>query len=381
MKIKKTTQLLTIPLLIIPRVATTLLLALVVASVVTLATASESLAQQRNVWASGGSKGVWAVIRNGISEAGFKSNLRVRYQTGVGAEASLRLLDKIDDSSPNAVKQSAQVPSGMLLAAEPYYLRALIEQKAQTSNIPMILLGADTGSKSQPKNVLAIVGIDAFATGKRAAQYAMGQAKLRNLLAAESPSLCLRTRSDDPARARICRGIAAGLQKPVAMLNIAPKVKGAKGAKGAKGKQHNTRAGSDKPLNIKLLQNYLKKNPRTPLLWLDDGAFTQELLEESELALQESSQESLPAPLVVFGLDVSQKNIIEKNPQRIAFVIDLKPFQQGQLAMKILRDYLRVANRQVAANSGEKTQIHSLTPRMLDSEAIGKILPAIGRTR
>ena len=371
MKIKKTTQLLTTPLLIIPRVATTLSLALIVASVVTLATASESLAQQRNVWASGGSKGVWAIIRNGISEAGFKSNLRVRYLAGGGAEASLRLLDKIDDNSPSAVKQSAQAPAGMLLAAEPYYLRALIEQKAQTSNIPMILLGADTGSESQPKNVLAIVGIDAFATGKRAAQYAMGQAKLRNLLATESPSLCLRTRSDDPARARICRGIAAGLQKPVAMLNIAPKVKG------AKGKQHNTRAGSDKPLNIKLLQNYLKKNPKTPLLWLDDGAFTQELLEESEQALLAP----LKAPLVVFGLDVSQKNIIEKNPQRIAFVIDLKPFQQGQLAMKILRDYLRLANRQTGSNSGKKTQIHSLTPRMLDSDAISKILPAIGRTR
>ena len=364
MKIKKATQLLTIPC-----ASTTLLLILVLASVVVSATPSESLAQQRNVWASGGSKGIWAVMRNGISEAGFKSNLRVRYQAGFGAEASLRLLDKISDYSQDAPKKNiAQMPAGLLLAAEPYYLRALIEQKAQTSNIPVILIGADTGSKSQPKNVLAIVGIDAFVTGRRAAQYAMGKTNLRNLLASETPSLCLRTRSDDPARARICRGIAAGLQKPVAMLNIAQKTKG---------KRKNAQATTDKPLNIKLLQNYLKKNPQVPLLWLDDGAFTQELLKASADALQTPLQ----APLVIFGLDISQKNIIEENPRKIAFVIDLKPFQQGKRAMKILRSHLLIPNRQTRSNATKETQIHSLTPQMLDSEKISKILPEIGLTR
>ncbi len=353
-------------LLIAPRKSARQLLALVLAVTIALTLTSESLAQQRSVWASGGSKGIWAVMRNGMSEAGFKGNLRVRYQAGANAEASLRLLDKIneypqDTSKKISKKSAARMPTGILLAAEPYYLRALIEQKAQTTSIPIVLIGADTGSRSQPKNVLAVVGIDAFTTGKRAAQYAIGQAKLRSLIAGQSPSLCLRTRSDDPARARICRGVASGLQKPVAMLNIARKAKGGRVAGG-------------KSLNTKILKNYLKKNPLTPIIWLDDGAFTQELVDE----LRDAGGDAPQVPLVVFGLDVSQKNIIEQNPQKIAFVIDLKPFQQGKRAMQVLRDYLRSTNSQARAT---KTQIHSMTPKMLNSEEITKILPEIGRTR
>ena len=111
------------------------------------------------LWASGSSfKGIWPVMRNGIVEAGFKNKLRVRYQAGQGAEASARVLDRL--------KREKNPPRGLLLAAAPYALRARIEQTLQEraafgTKPTVVLIGADTGSASQPRLVSAIVGIEA----------------------------------------------------------------------------------------------------------------------------------------------------------------------------------------------------------------------------
>ncbi len=305
------------------------------------------------LWASGSSfKGIWPVMRNGIVDAGFKNKLRVRYQAGQGAEASERVLDRL--------KRDSNPPRGLLLAAAPYALRARIEQTLQAraargTRLAVVLIGADTGSRSQPRFVSAIVGIDAFATGVKAGKYARAQSVRRDTnqgwKLGDASTLCLRTRSDDPARARLCRGVAAGLGESVAMLTIA----------------HKQRAGE---IVLKRLRSYLKKNPSPPLIWLDDGAFTQEVLE----VVKDMSD----APLVVFGLARSQKVVLEleKESERIAFIVDLRPFEQGRRAVALLRDSLRGG----VVSSGAP-RVVTLSTRILLPGDLGEVLPLIGRTR
>ncbi len=304
------------------------------------------------LWASGSSfKGIWPVMRNGIVDAGFKSKLRVRYQAGQGTEASERLLDRL--------KRDSNPPRGLLLAAAPYALRARIEQTLQAravlgTRLAVVLIGADTGSSSQPRFVSAIVGIDAFATGVKAGKYARAQSVRRDTnqgwKLGDASTLCLRTRSDDPARARMCRGVAAGLGESVAMLTIA----------------HKRRAGD---INLKRLRSYLKKNSPPPLIWLDDGAFTQEVLE----VVKEASSD---ASVVVFGLARSQKVALETEAERIAFIVDLRPFEQGRRAVALLRDSLRGG-----VVSGGVPRVVTLKARILLPGDLGEVLPLIGRTR
>ncbi len=304
------------------------------------------------LWASGsGSKGIWPAMRNGILDAGFKNRLRVRYQAGQGAETSARLLDRL--------QKEHTPPRGLLLAAAPYALRARIDQTLQKrvqqgSQLAVVLIGADTGSASQPRLVSAIVGFDAFATGVKAGKYARAQSVRQGWqLLGRAPTLCLRTRKDDPARARLCRGVAAGLGKSVAMLTLA----------------HKQRAGA---LNLKRLRRYLTKHPDTPLIWLDDGAHTKEVLE----VVQEHSDVS-PLPVVVFGLARSQKIVLETEPERIAFVVDLRPFEQGRRALAAMRDVLR---KGTGASTGSP-QVVSISPRIFTPQQLQDVLPQIGRTR
>ncbi len=338
------------------------IITLTLCTILAYSLASASFAQQRNLWASGTSfKGIWPVMRNGIIDGGFKNGLRVRYQAGEGSEASERFLETIMQSSNNP---TSQMPAGLLLTAAPYSLRAQIERHVRQSRIPIVLIGADTGSKSQPKDVLAIVGMDAFEMGKRAGAHAKKQAAMRTLTTSDKPSLCLRTRSDDPARARICSGIAAALGRPIAMLTI---------VQGRKGKHTNNKETGENSIDSKRLRSYLRKNPSTPLIWLDDGALTQEVISASADLTQ--------APLAIFGLAGSQKSIIEKTPEKIAFIIDQRPFQQGRRAVSILRSYLKLSGEQNYSSQKITTQTISLTPRILGIDELNKILPDIGRTR
>ncbi len=307
------------------------------------------------LWASGSSfKGIWPVMRNGIVDAGFKNRLRVRYQAGQGAEASTRVLERW--------KKERNPPQGLLLAAAPYALRARIEQtlqtRAQLGTIPaVVLIGADTGSASQPRFVRAIVGIDAFATGVKAGKYALAQSARQGWGLGRAPTLCLRTRNDDPARARLCRGVAAGLGERTAMLTLA----------------HKQRAGA---INLKRLRRYLDKNPETPLIWLDDGAYTQEVLEV--VKERSATSELKPLPLAVFGLARSQKVALETEPQRIAFIVDLRPFEQGRRAVALVREDLRTGR---TGRSTGAAQVVSISARILRPQDLQDILHLIGRTR
>ena len=310
------------------------------------------------LWASGSSfKGIWPVMRNGIVQAGFKNRLRVRYQAGQGAEASTRVLDRW--------QKEKNPPQGLLLAAAPYALRARIEQTIEQTlqeraalgtKLAVVLIGADTGSTSQPRLVSAIVGVDAFKVGVKAGRYARSQSAQQGWGLGNVPTLCLRTRNDDPARARLCRGVAAGLGENTAMLSLV----------------HKQRAGE---INLKRLRRYLEKNPKTPLVWLDDGAFTQEVLE----VVKEHSDAPMPMPIAVFGLARSQKVVLETEPQLIAFIVDLRPFEQGRRAVALVRDALR--NSSGAGNSTRTPQVVSLEARILRPQDLQDILPLIGRTR
>ena len=319
-------------------------------SLVLLSSVAHGAPRSGVLWASGSSfKGIWPVMRNGIVEAGFKNKLRVRYQAGQGAAASASVLDRL--------QREQNPPQGLLLAAAPYALRARIEQTLQErielgTKLAVVLIGADTGSASQPRLASAIVGIDAFATGVKAGRYARAQGVQRGWRFASAPTLCLRTRTDDPARARLCRGVAEGLGASTAMLTLARK----------------QRAGE---INFKRLRGYLEKNPQTPLIWLDDGAYTEEVLK----VVKERSDASASIPVAVFGLARSQKVVIEREPERIAFVVDLRPFEQGRRAVAVMREILRKGG-----NTGTP-QVVSLAPRILVPEDLQDILHLIGRTR
>ena len=314
------------------------------------------------LWASGSSfKGIWPVMRNGIVQAGFKNRLRVRYQAGQGAEASTRVLDRWE--------KEKNPPQGLLLAAAPYTLRARIEQTIEQTlqeraalgtKLAVVLIGADTGSTSQPRLASAIVGVDAFKVGVKAGRYARSQSAQQGWGLGNAPTLCLRTRNDDPARARLCRGVAAGLGENTAMLSLA----------------HKQRAGE---INLKRLRRYLEKNPKTPLIWLDDGAFTQEVLEVVKEHSDASMPMPMPMPVAVFGLARSQKVVLETEPQLIAFIVDLRPFEQGRRAVALVRDALR--NSSATGSSTRTPQVVSLEARILRPQDLQDILPLIGRTR